>query len=72
MVIRTVLLLSLEHKLKPKYASVKNRISVKFINVNKKNTSIQDIIKFQISRAGLPYPARVLTNQIACLNVVTV
>ena len=35
MLIRTVVLLSLQHKLKQKHANAKNRISVEFINVNK-------------------------------------
>ena len=45
MLIRTVVLLSQQHKLKQKYASAKNRISVKFITKQNKNTSIQDIIE---------------------------
>ena len=31
-----------------------------------------DVINFQISRAGLSHPARVLTNQIACFTVVII
>ena len=46
MLIRTVVLLSLQHQLEQKYASAKNRISVKFMTeTTDKNTSIQDIIK---------------------------
>ena len=29
-------------------------------------------VNFQISRAGLSHPARVLTNQIACFTVVII
>ena len=46
MLIQMVVLLSLQHKLKQKYASAKNCISVKFISKQNKNTSsIQDIIE---------------------------
>ena len=46
MLIRTVVLLPLQHKLKQKYASVNNRISDKFITYKQnKNISIQDIIQ---------------------------
>ena len=31
---------------------------------------MQSDVNFQISRAGLSHPARVLTNQIACFTVV--
>ena len=41
MLIRMVVLLSLQHKLKQKYASAKNRI----LRKQNQNTSIQDIIE---------------------------
>ena len=45
MLIRTVVLLSLQHKLKQKYASAKNRISVKFITWTKQQSmQLIDII----------------------------